>query len=137
METSSTKSVELARASIAQSLAAIPQSQSGSASLGSNATISSSMQAVAQAVQSRSAGIVENAQGLRELMEVAASLISDFLSASQRGLAVSVHEQTGSFVLRVMNSSTGEMLRQIPSDEALRIMQYVGAMESALVDLRA
>jgi flagellar protein FlaG len=137
METSSTKSVELARASIAQSLAAIPQRQSGSAALGSNATISSSIQAVAQAVQPRGAGIAENLQGLRELMEVSASLISDFLSASQRGLAVSVHEQTGSFVLRVMNSSTGEMLRQIPSDEALRIMQYVGAMESALVDLRA
>jgi flagellar protein FlaG len=38
-----------------------------------------------------------------------------------RSLAISVDERSGDFIVKVQNSSTDEVVRQIPSEEVLRI----------------
>ena len=38
-----------------------------------------------------------------------------------RSLAISVDERSGDFIVKVQNSSTEEVVRQIPSEEVLRI----------------
>ena len=43
------------------------------------------------------------------------------LQESQSNLSFSVDEGTGKTVVRVVRSSTGELVRQIPSEEALAI----------------
>jgi flagellar protein FlaG len=43
------------------------------------------------------------------------------LQASQSNLSFSVDESTGKTIVRIFRSSTGELVRQIPSEEALAI----------------
>jgi len=43
------------------------------------------------------------------------------LQATQSNLSFSVDESTGKTIVRVVRSSTGELVRQIPSEEALAI----------------
>ena len=38
-----------------------------------------------------------------------------------RSLAISVDERSGDFIVKVQNASTEEVVRQIPSEEVLRI----------------
>jgi flagellar protein FlaG len=38
-----------------------------------------------------------------------------------RSLAISVDERSGDFIVKVQNASTDEVVRQIPSEEVLRI----------------
>lgn len=92
----------------------------------------SSIQGFAEFV--RNSAAVEAAQGSREVMETAAGLISDFLASSGRTLNVSVDASSDALVLRVMDKMSGDVIRQIPSDEALMILRYLQVTGSALVN---
>jgi len=55
-----------------------------------------------------------------DLRQVIASL-TRALQQTQSNLSFSVDENTGKTIVRVVRSSTGELVRQIPSEEALAI----------------
>lgn len=54
-------------------------------------------------------------------IEQAVKQIQDFLANSSRQLQFQVDETTGRTIIRVTNPETGEVIRQIPSEEVLRI----------------
>ena len=56
-----------------------------------------------------------------EQVEKAAARIQQFVSEQQRSLRFQVHEGSGRTVIRVIHPDSGDLIRQIPSDEALRI----------------
>ena len=73
--------------------------------------------------------------GTAEAMKVAAQQIESYLRSIGRALEFSVDDTTGRTVVTVRDSATGETIRQIPSEEALRLAQALGTQPNALIDL--
>lgn len=63
-------------------------------------------------------------EDLRRIMEGAAALITDFLAASGRKVSAGVDQVSGAMVVRVVNPESGELIRQIPSEEILGVLRY-------------
>ena len=84
--------------------------------------------------------IEQFSQPTREVMQRAADQIRGYLSDSGRDLNVFVDESAGYYVTTVVNPSSGEVVRQIPSDETLRIarnVQEMPGLQGFFVDRRA
>jgi len=74
-------------------------------------------------------------QPLLDAMKAAAAQIEAYLKSSGRELEFRVNEDTGRTVITVRDSATGEVIRQIPNDEALRLARSLGNQSNALVDI--
>lgn len=61
-----------------------------------------------------------NVQGVDEVKSAVAE-IEKFLKETRRNLEFSTDEESGKIVVKVIASDSGELIRQIPSEEALRI----------------
>ena len=57
----------------------------------------------------------------RERVVEAIKNIQEFVDAAQRGLQFSIDEESGRIVVKVIARQTGEVLRQLPSEEALEL----------------
>ena len=66
----------------------------------------------------------------------AVSEIEKFLKASQRNLEFSTDEESGNIVFRVIASDSCELIRQLPSEEALRIAHSLSDVNSVLFDAK-
>jgi len=62
--------------------------------------------------------------------------IEKFLKASQRNLEFSTDEESGKIVVKVIASDSGELIRQLPSEEALRIAHSLSDVNSVLFDAK-
>lgn len=82
----------------------------------------------------------EFAQPTRDVIQRAADQIKGYLNDSGRDLNVFVDESAGYYVTTVVNPNNGEVVRQIPADETLRIARNVQAMpglQGLFVDRKA
>jgi len=59
------------------------------------------------------------------------------LQAVQRDLSFSVDESTGDIVVRVIDGTSGTLVRQIPSEELLRLAERLEDMRSLLFEAKA
>ena len=59
-------------------------------------------------------------------VEAAVAKIASYAEGLTRNLNISVDEQSGDFVVRVQNAATEELVRQIPSEEVMKISQAIG-----------
>ena len=73
---------------------------------------------------------------LPELERLAES-ISRFAQSMNRDLTFSVHEASGQLVVQVLDGETLEVIRQIPSEEFLRISEALASSSSLLLDTEA
>ncbi len=64
-------------------------------------------------------------------LEEAVSRINDYVQSVQRDLSFSMDDATGRTVIKVMDRSSGEVIRQIPSDEVLALATYLGDQAAA------
>jgi flagellar protein FlaG len=55
----------------------------------------------------------------------AVNQINEYVQTVQRDLAFSVDGESGRTVIRVIDSSSGELIRQIPSEEVLALASYL------------
>ncbi|CAI4171667.1 Flagellar biosynthesis protein FlaG [Alteromonas macleodii] len=69
--------------------------------------------------------VLDNAFQLDE----AVKKVSDFLSAQNRDLLFNVDEQTQRTVVTVKDSSSGEVIRQIPSEEILKLADRIQELQ--------
>jgi flagellar protein FlaG len=76
----------------------------------------------------------EPRQALRETLEAVAQNLEDYLRRSGRNLSFRVDESAGATVITVRDSDTGEVIRQMPSEEALRIQRSLHARSATLLD---
>lgn len=60
--------------------------------------------------------------------------VNDQLQAMHTELNFSVDKETDKLVLRIINSKTHEVIRQIPAEEALRIASRISKLLGLLVD---
>jgi flagellar protein FlaG len=71
-----------------------------------------------------------------EKVKAAAEQIESYLKSIGRALEFRVDESSGRTIITVRDSSTGEIIRQIPGEESLRLARSIGdAPTHALVDL--
>lgn len=68
-----------------------------------------------------------------ERVESAVSKISDFVQNFQRDLQFSIDKDSDRMVVKVVDSKTQEVIRQIPSEETLRIAQNLDSPESLIL----
>ncbi|MBM3109055.1 flagellar biosynthesis protein FlaG [Pseudomonas sp. FFUP_PS_473] len=71
-----------------------------------------------------------------EKVKSAVKEIEKFLASSRRNLEFSTDEESGRIVVKVIASETGELVRQLPSEEALRIAHSLSDMSSLLFDAK-
>jgi len=76
-------------------------------------------------------------QPTREVVAKAAADIQQFVQSMGRNLSFSVDETTGYNVVRVVNPNTGELVRQLPSEELLKIARDFQRLNNVLVSQRA
>ena len=81
---------------------------------------------VSQAVQPTQEAVAKTAQQLES-----------FVASMGRDLSFSVDSTTGYHVVRVTNPQTGEVVRQLPSEELLKIAQSMEQTGSGLVNQKA
>lgn len=56
--------------------------------------------------------------------------------ALNMNLKFSTDEETGKLIVSVVNPSSGEVLRQMPSEEALKVAEAIGRYQGMFVDLK-
>ena len=70
-------------------------------------------------------------------LERLAENITNFVKSMNRDLTFSVHETSGRTVVQVLDSETKEVIKQIPSEEFLRMSEALADGSWALVDTEA
>lgn len=78
----------------------------------------------------------QQAQG-REPMEEVVSSIKAFAQSIQRNLDFSLDDSTGRVVVKVTDAVSGDVIRQIPSEDALRLAESMEAVRSLLFKVEA
>jgi len=67
-------------------------------------------------------------------LDAVVSGINELVHELQRELHFAVDDQSGETVIKVVDRATDEVVRQIPSDEVLRLRQRLAEMSGALFD---
>lgn len=65
-------------------------------------------------------------------LESAVSQLNDYVQSIQRSLSFSIEENTGRTVVKVFDSQTDELIRQIPPEETLKIAAALQEQTAAL-----
>jgi flagellar protein FlaG len=76
-------------------------------------------------------------QSQAEALAVVVEQLSDVMSIMNKGLAFSVDDDSGSAIVKVMDIDTGELIRQIPNDEALELAQKLLDVKGLLMRTKA
>ncbi len=63
---------------------------------------------------------------------LAISRVQEFAQSLQRDLSFSVDDASGRIIVEVKDSASGEIIRQIPSEEALRMLDHLEQARSLL-----
>jgi len=117
----------------------INSGSSGLVSAGSAKVAKSDSEVIAQVISTpmQSSNINEVVAPVRESIEKIAADLQKFVQSMGRDLNFSVDETTGYHVVRVVDQSTGELIRQLPSDELLKLAREFEQLQNALVSQRA
>ncbi len=82
------------------------------------------------------ASIHEFGQDVKQVAEAAMADIHHFISSQQRSVRVSKDEASGYMVVQLVDPSSGEVIRTLPSEELLRIARTFEMLGSVLVNHR-
>lgn len=81
-------------------------------------------------VESNSADNSERLNSTSFNIESAVAEISEFVQSTNRQLAFSIDENTKRSVVKVTDSSSGEVIRQIPSEEVLALSERIKELQT-------
>lgn len=73
----------------------------------------------------------------REQIEDAVASIQEFVQSVRRSINFSVEEGAGRVVVKVTDADSGDVIRQIPSEEALRLAENLSEVRSLLFEAEA
>jgi flagellar protein FlaG len=130
---------EITARSIASSAASSPQlNQSSGTTSGpvGKTNTDAAVIAAAASAEIRPSNINQVMQPTRETVAKAAEQMQRFVSTMGRNLNFSIDGETGYHIVRVTNPATGEVVRQLPSEEMLRLAHSLTQI-SALVNQKA
>ena len=75
------------------------------------------------------------ARTVQETVAAVAAQLESYLRSVGRELQFRVDSASGKTVVSVRDAATGDVIRQIPSEEALRLAQSLGSQSNSLVDV--
>jgi flagellar protein FlaG len=87
--------------------------------------------------QVKSSDLAQVTQPSRDVIAKAAQQIQSFVQSMGRNLNFSVDQSTGYHIVRVVNPDTNEVVRQLPSEEMLKIAQTMSHLNNVLVSQKA
>ncbi|AZG37587.1 flagellar protein FlaG [Shewanella psychromarinicola] len=76
-------------------------------------------------------------QSEAEVLAEVVEQLSEVVTLMNKGLAFSVDEDSGSAIVKVMDIDTGDIIRQIPSEEALELAQKLQDVKGLLLKTQA
>lgn len=88
-------------------------------------------------VEIKLADIEKTSRPTKEAIAKAAEDIQNFVNDMGRNLNFSIDETTGYNVVRVVNPETNELIRQLPSEELLKIARNMKELGNVLVNQKA
>jgi flagellar protein FlaG len=94
-----------------------------------NTTASGTQSPVAASAVAESA-----ARDQRQKMAAVASQLQDFLNSSQRDVEFHVDADTHLQVVTVRDSITGQVIRQFPNEDVIRVVRNLTAQQGTLLD---
>ena len=89
------------------------------------------------AVEIKPSNVQKESQITQDVVAKAATQIQNFVQEMGRNLSFTIDETTGYNVVRVMNPETNEIIRQLPSEELLKIARSMEQLNSVLVNQKA
>lgn len=90
-----------------------------------------------QALIAKPAVRVPETRTFREATAAAAAQIETYLRSIGRQVQFSIDTASGRTVVSVRDANTGDVIRQIPSEEALRLAHALGSKPNSLIDIEA
>ena len=85
----------------------------------------------------KSSGVVEASQLTRATIEKAAQELESFIHSMGRSINITVDGNTGYHIVTVTNPDTGEVIRQMPSPELLKIAQSLPKFDGLFLNRKA
>jgi flagellar protein FlaG len=80
---------------------------------------------------------VKDQQSEAEVLAEVVEQLSEVVTLMNKGLAFSIDENSGAAIVKVMDIDTGDIIRQIPSDEALELAQKLQDVKGLLLKTQA
>jgi flagellar protein FlaG len=74
----------------------------------------------------------QNSDALEETVDEALTQINDFVQSKNRQLNFSVDEDSGRQVIKVTDAGSGDVIRQIPTPEVLKLSARIQELQSDL-----
>lgn len=72
-----------------------------------------------------------------EQLEDAVKAVNDFLKPLNNSLQFNIDDDTGKTIVKVVDSSTNEVIKQFPSEEMLAIAKAIDKMKGLLIQQKA
>lgn len=94
-------------------------------------------QAPLTAVTEQAVEPANNVQPSRSDLDKAVKAVNDFVGAVNNSLNFSVDDSTGKTIVKVIDSSTKEVIKQFPSEEMLSIAKALDGIKGLLVQQKA
>lgn len=76
-------------------------------------------------------------EATRPAVEKAVQLLSDFVSSIRPEINFSIDEASGMHVVKIIDSQSNQVIRQIPSEEAVRLAQALDKLQGLFVKDKA
>ena len=88
-------------------------------------------------VEIKPSNVQKESAPTEEVIAKAAAQIQNFVQQMGRNLSFTIDETTGYNVVQVINPETNEVIRQLPSEELLKIAKSMEQLNSVLINQRA
>ncbi len=109
-----------------------PASSSATSSVGKRTTTSPVPE---QALIARTAAQASPTHTVEQTIAAVAVQIESYLRSVGREVQFSIDTASGRTVVSIRDTNTGEVVRQIPSEEVLRLAQSLGSQPNSLIDI--
>ena len=84
------------------------------------------------AVQAEELQVKSKSEPGREQVLAAVADMQDYVDAAGRNIQFQLDDDSGRMVVKVTEASTGDVIRQMPSEEALRLAESLAEMSGVL-----
>ncbi|MBA6420362.1 flagellar protein FlaG [Pseudomonas neustonica] len=73
----------------------------------------------------------------RDQLQTAVTDLQDFIQSVRRDINFNLDEDSGRVVVNVTEAASGDVIRQLPSEEALRLSENLSEIRSLLFEAKA
>jgi len=87
--------------------------------------------------QLKPSNVVQASEQTRVVVQKAAEQLQNFVQSMGRDLSFSVDPTTGYHTVTVVNPSTGEVIRQLPTEELIKLAKSMAQLKNVLVSQKA